>query len=659
MPKAAATKSKERIRILFLIPSFRTGGAEVQLLSLVRGLDKSRYDVTVAAFYKGGELDSDFENSLGVNVVFLRKKGGLDFGFFKRLLSLVQTKDIHIIQSYNVSARFFGVLAAKMARKPVAIATERTARLLHSTKGSRVYLFLEKYAMRSADHVVANSVAGQKFAQSRGVKTTKSTVIYNGIDAQRMQINRAAEDIRKSLGIPASAFVVGMAARIEALKDPKMLVETARQLVRSIENIYFLLVGDGPMLGEVKAKINSLDLKDCFIFTGHRSDSIDFINAMDIVVLTSSKVEGCSNSLLEAMWLGKPVVTTRVGGNAELIEHEENGLLISPKQSDELAAAILRLYGDAEFKDKLAQRGRQLVRERFSQSLMVEQYERLYEDVLLETNEARPIKANSANFSGFGRPFARTNILGCPVDQMTLDQCVAYFKDVIESNRHCHIVVVNAAKVVKAQRDQELKEVIQNADLVGADGVPIVWASRLLGRPLPGRVNGTDLMHKLFDASAEKGWRLYLLGAKADVIQNVVENLRREQPNINIVGYRHGYFDTPEDELAAVKEINVVKPDVLMLGFGTPMKEKWVKRHKHQITAPIIHGVGGSFDIVGGVTKRAPRWMQESGLEWLFRLFQEPGRMWRRYLSTNTEFVWLVLRAWLTRLSHSPESSSD
>jgi N-acetylglucosaminyldiphosphoundecaprenol N-acetyl-beta-D-mannosaminyltransferase len=659
MHNAAMTKSMQRIRILFIIPSFRTGGAEVQLLSLVRGLDKSRFDVTVAAFYKGGELDADFRNCPGVDIVFLQKRNGLDFGFLQRLLSIVRFKDIQIIQSYNVSARLFGVLTARLARKPIAIATERTARLLYSSKGSRAYLFLEKYALRSADRVIANSTAGQKFAESRGVAPTKSMVIYNGIDAQRIKINRSAKEVRQSLNIPASAFVVGMAARIEPLKDPKMLVEAARHVFQSADDIYFLLVGDGPMLSEIQDAIKSFELQARFIFAGHRTDSIDFLNAMDVVVLTSNKVEGCSNSLLESMWLSKAVVATKVGGNVELIEHEKSGLLISPKNPDELSAAILRLHDDAEFKDRLAQNGRLNVQQRFSQSKMADEHERLYEELLAAKERTGQKKGVQQNSFDFGRPFARSMILGCPVDQMTLDQCVGYFKDVIESERHCHIVVVNAAKVVKARRDPELREVIQNADLVGADGVPIVWASRLLNQPLPGRVNGTDLMHKLFDASAEFGWRLYLLGAKPDIIQKVVENLRHEQPTINIVGYRHGYFDSLEDEIAAVSEINAAQPDILMLGFGTPMKEKWVKRHKHRLKTPIIHGVGGSFDIVGGMTKRAPRWMQNSGLEWLYRLIQEPGRMWRRYLSTNTEFVWLVLRTWLTRLSHSPDSSSD
>ncbi len=252
--------------------------------------------------------------------------------------------------------------------------------------------------------------------------------------------------------------------------------------------------------------------------------------------------------------------------------------------------------------------------------------------------------------TGTTSPFARANVLGTLVDKMSVDDCITHFDHVIRTRSHCHIVVVNAAKVVKARTDPELNQVIHHADLVGADGVPIVWASKILGDPLPGRINGTDLMERLFVESSKRGWRLYLLGARQEIIENAVVKLERELPTINIVGFRNGYFASADEEEQVVAEINRTKPHILLLGFGTPMKEKWVKRHKDALDVPIIHGVGGSFDIVGGLTKRAPQWMQRAGLEWLYRFMQEPRRMWKRYLFTNTAFIWLVFKTWLQRL---------
>ncbi len=247
------------------------------------------------------------------------------------------------------------------------------------------------------------------------------------------------------------------------------------------------------------------------------------------------------------------------------------------------------------------------------------------------------------------RPFERTCLLGLPVDRVTIPKSIDYLQTVIDAGGRCHIVVINAAKVVKARRDRELADVIRRADLIGADGMAVVWASRLLGDPLCGRFNGTDLMEALFDLAARRGYRVFLLGAKPHVIENAVARLRQLYPTLQIAGYRHGYFSSEEDERQAVRMINEARPDILMLGMSTPLKELWVHRHRELINVPVIHGVGGSFDILGGVTRRAPVWMQRNGLEWLFRLLQEPRRLWRRYLVTNTLFALLVVKAFLQR----------
>ena len=200
------------------------------------------------------------------------------------------------------------------------------------------------------------------------------------------------------------------------------------------------------------------------------------------------------------------------------------------------------------------------------------------------------------------------------------------------------VVVVNAAKIVKMRRDPLLRDSILDADLVGPDGVPVVWASRLLGDPLPGRVNGTDLMYRLLEVADRKGYGMFFFGAREEVIRRVVEIVRCDYPGVRIAGWRNGYF-SPEQERDIAQQIRRSHADILLLGFGTPAKEKWVRRYLQVMGVPVCHGVGGSFDVMAGVVPRAPVWMQQSGLEWLWRLLQEPGRMWRRYLVTNTMFV--------------------
>ena len=233
-------------------------------------------------------------------------------------------------------------------------------------------------------------------------------------------------------------------------------------------------------------------------------------------------------------------------------------------------------------------------------------------------------------------------ILGIRVDRVDLEQTLRYVDQFIHERRTHQIVVVNVAKVVKALKDDYLRQIIEEADLCGADGVPLVWVSHLKGKPIPGRVNGTDLMEKMVELAARKGYRIFFFGAEELVVKKVVAIYQNLYPSLRVAGYRNGYF-TPEEEVEIAREIGESKADILFVAFGTPKKEHFIKNYKDIMKVPVIHGVGGSFDVVAGKTRRAPRWMQNWGLEWLFRLLQEPRRMWKRYLVTNSLFVWLVL----------------
>jgi N-acetylglucosaminyldiphosphoundecaprenol N-acetyl-beta-D-mannosaminyltransferase len=237
-------------------------------------------------------------------------------------------------------------------------------------------------------------------------------------------------------------------------------------------------------------------------------------------------------------------------------------------------------------------------------------------------------------------------ILGCPITKLSLEGFVARIEEFIKSAKPRYVAMVNVAKLVKMHADKELEQSVLAADLIGADGVPLVWVSRLFGNPLPGRVNGTDLMYALLERASEKGYRIFFLGAKEEILQKILEVVCKDYPGVKIAGAHHGYF-TFEEEATIVNKIRESQADILFIAFGTPKKELWVKRYLHVMEVRIVHGVGGSFDVLAGVIPRAPLWMQSNGLEWLFRLFQEPRRMWRRYLITNTLFMMLVVWEWL------------
>jgi N-acetylglucosaminyldiphosphoundecaprenol N-acetyl-beta-D-mannosaminyltransferase len=240
---------------------------------------------------------------------------------------------------------------------------------------------------------------------------------------------------------------------------------------------------------------------------------------------------------------------------------------------------------------------------------------------------------------------SRMHLLGAPLDPVTLEDAVRLVDEAVATRRPALNASLNAAKLVRIQTDSELRESIELCDLVTADGVPVVWAARALGHALPGRVNGTDLMELLFAHAA-----VYLLGSEPGVLSRARAELERRHPAIRIAGTQHGFFAASE-EPAVVERIAAARPDVLFIALGTPQKELFQARHRDALGIPFTMGVGGSFEVLAGMRKRAPRWAQRSGLEWAFRLVQEPRRLAGRYVVGNTRFVFLVGREVLrTRL---------
>src|SRR5581483_6148018 len=213
-------------------------------------------------------------------------------------------------------------------------------------------------------------------------------------------------------------------------------------------------------------------------------------------------------------------------------------------------------------------------------------------------------------------------------------------------------------KVVRLQNDSTLRRAIERCALSTADGMAVVWASRLLGHPLPERVAGIDLMEGVLDLARRRGYRVYLLGARPHVVARAAETIRARHAGIEIAGWHHGYFEPDEDE-AIVAEIDAAKPEIVLVALETPAKELFLERACMRVSIPFAMGVGGAFDILAGERRRAPRWMQTAGLEWLYRLRQDPRRMARRYVVGNTRFIWLVVRAAGHRLAQRQSASVD
>lgn len=222
-----------------------------------------------------------------------------------------------------------------------------------------------------------------------------------------------------------------------------------------------------------------------------------------------------------------------------------------------------------------------------------------------------------------------------------MDETVDAMSRLLESGVGGQHVVINASKVVLMHDDLRLREIVADSVLVNADGQSVVWAGRLLGVPFPERVTGIDLMFRLLALCETRGWPVYLLGATDEVLAAVQARVCRDYPRLAIAGAHNGYFD---DDAAVAQSVASSGARLLLVAMPSPRKEYFVAEQHDALGAVLAMGVGGSFDVYAGKARRAPLWMQRAGMEWLYRLSQEPGRMWRRYLVGNARFLALTAR---------------
>ena len=239
-------------------------------------------------------------------------------------------------------------------------------------------------------------------------------------------------------------------------------------------------------------------------------------------------------------------------------------------------------------------------------------------------------------------------VLGVPFDNVTIAEAVDRIETMIATRRSHYVVTANVDFLVQARRDVELRRVLLEADLVLCDGAPLVWATRWLGNPLPERAAGSDVVPVLIHAAARKGHRIFLLGAGPHVAAEAAARLRAQYPSLNLVGQYTPPFcpllDLDHEEI--VRRVQAAQPDVLLVSFGCPKQEKWIAMHYRRLGVPVVMGVGATIDFLAGRVKRAPYWMRHGGIEWLYRLRQEPRRLFRRYAGDLCRFLPALAMQW-------------
>lgn len=237
----------------------------------------------------------------------------------------------------------------------------------------------------------------------------------------------------------------------------------------------------------------------------------------------------------------------------------------------------------------------------------------------------------------------RVDILGVKVSVLTVDSALTAVMEWVKQRRRAYVCVAPVSTLVDCQRDEVYRRIVNGADMVTPDGMPVVWLAKAKGCPHIERTYGPDLMRAV---CAREGLRHYFYGGTAETLGRLEQRLKKELPGINIVGMHSPPFrpraEREGEEL--IRSINAARPDILWVGLGSPKQDFWMALHRPLLDVPVMAGVGAAFDFLAGVKPQAPRWMQRAGLEWLFRLASEPRRLWKRYLVGNTLFIFYVIR---------------
>lgn len=235
----------------------------------------------------------------------------------------------------------------------------------------------------------------------------------------------------------------------------------------------------------------------------------------------------------------------------------------------------------------------------------------------------------------------RANILGCMIDIIDMEQALKTIDRIIASGKPSQIITLNAEIVYNAQNDQALRNIINSAQMVTPDGIGIVWGARILGYQIKSRVTGIDLVHRLCEVAAARGWKIYFFGAAPGVAEMAAQKLNEQYQGLKICGCRDGYFAESEVE-NIIKDIKAKAPEILLVALGAPKQEIFIKKHKNKLGVPVCLGVGGSFDVLSGIKLRAPQVFIKLNLEWFYRLLTEPSRF-KRQLALP-KFAWMVIK---------------
>ena len=469
------------------------------------------------------------------------------------------------------------------------------------------------------------------------------TVLYNGLSVRRDERDKRDEKdialIPSIANIPSHRATLLYISRIEHPgKNHVRLIEAYSRPPKALAEAHPLVIAgadwkDAQVVHEAAAKSPYANL---IRFTGFVSNE-DMPRLWDEAgfYVFPSLFEGFGLSLVEAMAKGKPCASSNNGSLGEIAG--DVAITFDPESVDSIADALTRLLGESE-EDRKARvaRGLEWIK-RFS-------WEDHAKGIVKLLEEAQGKSVQGEKREDVARLF------GIPVARVTEAEAVERIIKMAQEHGAPRFVatlnvdfVANAVSGWPFGGNDELWGYLKNADFVTADGMPIVLLSRLLGQRIPERVTGADMVPAICRRCAEEGLSVYVLGGDKEAVEEAFKKMG--SPSLRIAGIDPAFVKLVEDQPEIVERINAAKPDVLFVALGNPKQELWMGRNAAKLDVGVMIGVGGTFNFIAGRVKRAPKWVQKSGLEWIYRIIQEPGRLWRRYAYGLVKFSWLSFRS--------------
>ena len=367
----------QQINVLHLIQGLEIGGLEIMVINFLERIDRSRYRPSICCYDSLGSLSQGLPER-GIGVHLLRRRPGIDYFYPFKLAKYLRKSKSKILHLHNPTALFYGTLAGKIAGTPCIIYTEHGRDFSSSFK----VRIANRILCRMVDKIVVVAECGKRYlVEHEGVNEKKIVKIYNGIDSKKFGIRQEVTLIRRELGITDDQSVIGIVARLDPIKNHACLIKAMKTVAARLPRTVLLIIGDGSLRSELEGLTVNLGLQDHIKFLGARSDIPELLSMLDVFVLSSFS-EGLSLTLIEACAAAKPIVATDVGGNAEIIKHQSNGLLVPSDQPGVMARAILEILNDKEKARLMGEVGKKKFEEEFTLDVMVKKYEELYESCL-------------------------------------------------------------------------------------------------------------------------------------------------------------------------------------------------------------------------------------------------------------------------------------